>query len=132
MWPRYLLDTNIPIRLSKRGGFEALPRKAQRVLESSHNELLLSVVSDFEIAIKHSIGKLDFPAHELAKVCVNAGINRFFPLEEHHTRLLFDLPLHHRDPFDRALIATALSEELAIVTSDFSFNRYEGLQVIWD
>lgn len=130
--PRFLLDTNIPIKLSKRGGFEALPPKVQRLLESPHNELLLSVVSDFEIAIKHSIGKLDFPPHELAKVCVNAGIDRFFPLEEHHTLLLFDMPLHHRDPFDRALIATALSEELPIITSDATFRQYQGLQVIWN
>ena len=128
---RYLLDTQIPIKLSKRGGFEEMPEKVQRILQSPQAELHLSIISDMEIAIKHSVGKLNFPPHELAVVCINAGIERFFPLQEHHTLKLFDLPLHHRDPFDRALISTALAEDLPIISSDESFSMYKGLEVIW-
>ena len=53
------------------------------------------------------------------------------PYSEEHSFRLFDLPLHHADPFDRQLIAQALVEEVAIVTPDKAFRQYEGLSVVW-
>jgi PIN domain nuclease of toxin-antitoxin system len=52
------------------------------------------------------------------------------PFEPRHAIRMFDLPLHHRDPFDRMLIATALSEGVPIITDDKEFNAYRGLKVI--
>ena len=53
------------------------------------------------------------------------------PYTARHAMQLFDLPLHHYDPFDRMLIATALVEGVPVVTGDREFKRYRGLSVIW-
>ncbi|HVW08221.1 MAG TPA: PIN domain-containing protein [Bryobacteraceae bacterium] len=56
---------------------------------------------------------------------------RVIPYDAEHARLLFDLPLHHRDPFDRQIIAQALAEKIPVVTCDPKFSLYKGLSVIW-
>lgn len=53
------------------------------------------------------------------------------PFDAQHAYRMFSLPLHHRDPFDRMIIATALKEKLPIVTGDRVFRRYKGLNLIW-
>jgi PIN domain nuclease of toxin-antitoxin system len=53
------------------------------------------------------------------------------PFTPQHAYRLFSLPLHHRDPFDRMLIATALAEEIPLIGSDRLFKMYKGLKVIW-
>ena len=56
---------------------------------------------------------------------------RILPFTADHAFRVFDLPMHHRDPFDRQIIAQALVEKISIVTPDREFVRYEGLRVIW-
>jgi len=56
---------------------------------------------------------------------------RILPYSAEHAFRLFDLPLHHRDPFDRQIISQALSEEIPVVTSDDAFKLYKGLRIIW-
>jgi PIN domain nuclease of toxin-antitoxin system len=66
---------------------------------------------------------------------LNAGITalrlRVLPYTAEHAFRLFDLPLHHGDPFDRQIIAQALAEGIPVVTSDEAFRLYKGLKVIW-
>ena len=90
----------------------------------------MSSVSISEIAIKKAKGKLD-----LRKETVAIGIAdlrlRVLAYSAGHAYRLFDLPLHHADPFDRQIIAQALVENIPIVTSDEKFKLYKGLKVIW-
>jgi PIN domain nuclease of toxin-antitoxin system len=90
----------------------------------------ISAISLSEIAIKSARGKVTFGQDDL-----NAGITalrlRVLPYTAEHAFRLFDLPLHHGDPFDRQIIAQALAEGIPVVTSDEAFRLYKGLKVIW-
>jgi PIN domain nuclease of toxin-antitoxin system len=127
---RFLLDTHVVVDVGTKGGFEKMSARVRRILEDPDAELLLSVASDIEVAIKSRIGKLELTKDELAIICTNASITSY-PLRQHHTDRLFELPLHHRDPFDRLIIATALSDDLPVISCDKQFRKYKGLRVIW-
>lgn len=90
----------------------------------------ISVLSLSEVAIKQAAGKLRFPKTE-----VQLGIEdlklRILPYTANHAYQFFALPLRHTDPFDRMIIAQALSEDIPIVTSDDKFRFYGDLKVIW-
>ena len=125
---RLLLDTAVlifavesPQRLSKR---------ATRVLENTENVLELSAVSISEIAIKTALGKLRISAAIVRQAVEDMDI-RILPYTADHALQLFDLPLHHSDPFDRQIIAQASSENIPIVTCDEKFSLYKGIKVIW-
>lgn len=127
---RYLLDTHVVIALGSAGGFEAMPVRVRRILEDPEAELLLSVASQAEVAIKSRIGKLHLSKNELVEICTSGSI-AFYPLSQSHVDQLFGLPLHHKDPFDRLIIATALSDDVPLISRDRHFRRYRGLKVIW-
>ena len=93
-------------------------------------ELLLSVASVIEVAVKRGTGKLDLEKSELAVICNNAAITSYL-LRQHHADRSFELPLHHNDPFDRLIISTALSDDLPLISCDTQFRKYKGLRVIW-
>jgi PIN domain nuclease of toxin-antitoxin system len=117
---RLLLDTNILIwrqegRLDRIGS-------ATDALKAA-DELLVSVVSFIEIGVKAATGKLRLPAG-LREQVLESGA-RILNLTPEHGLGIADLPLHHRDPFDRLLIAQARSEGLTIVTADPYFERYD-------
>jgi PIN domain nuclease of toxin-antitoxin system len=108
---------------------ELLSKKAIKALnESTVREL--SAVSLSEIAIKTALGKLDW-RKENATAALSDLRLRVLSYTATHAYALFDLPLHHRDPFDRQMIAQALAENIPIVTSDRIFRRYRGLKIIW-
>jgi PIN domain nuclease of toxin-antitoxin system len=67
---------------------------------------------------------------EAVLIFINAAIT-FYPLRKHHADRLFELPPHHKDPFDRMIIATALSDDLMVISRDAQFRKYKGLKVIW-
>jgi len=117
----FLWATSSPSQLS-RGAMSAL-RSGSAVRE-------ISAISLVEVAIKCARSKLTFGQDEL-----NAGISalrlRVLPYTAAHALGLFDLPLHHGDPFDRQIISQALTEGIPVVTPDKSFNLYKGLEVIW-
>jgi len=125
---RLLLDTAVVIYAVEFP--EKLSRRAATALRNLDNALELSAVSVTEIAIKTASGKLEFSAANLRKAMDDLGI-RILPYSADHAFRLFDLPLHHRDPFDRQIIAQALHEEIPVVTPDDKFRRYEKLKVIW-
>jgi PIN domain nuclease of toxin-antitoxin system len=127
---RFLLDTHVPVDISSPAGWQSMPLKVRRILENPDAELLLSVVSEVEVAIKNSLGKLALDKDELTLICDNAEIT-FYPLRKHHADRLFELPPHHKDPFDRMIIATALSDDLTVISCDKQFRKYKGLKVIW-
>jgi PIN domain nuclease of toxin-antitoxin system len=127
---RFLLDTHVVIDIGAIGGFEAMPLRVRRLLKDPAVDLLLSVISEAEVAIKSRIGKLDLRKDELALICANASISSY-PLRQHHADRLFDLPMHHKDPFDRLIISTALSDDLPVISRDRQFRKYRGLRVIW-
>ncbi len=119
----YLLDTNTfwwavmtPRELS---------RRARRICETPGVERIVSAVSLWELITKCSIGKLSISqATTTLPAWVNGLGARVLPLEAAHAYTAYGLPLVHRDPFDRMLIAQALADNLTLVTCDKSIQRY--------
>ena len=106
---------------------ERLSGKARRSILDIRNERVLSVVSAWEIAIKYSIGKLQLPQPPIEFVPSRMALTLTTPLavQMNHALQASRLPLHHRDPFDRLLIAQAQIEKLPILTADRAFMSYE-------
>lgn len=125
---RLLLDTAVLIYAVESP--ERLTKRAIAALENAENVLELSAVSLSEIAIKTALGKLRLSA-AVARQAVKDLDIRILPYTADHAFHLFDLPLHHGDPFDRQIIAQALSEKIPIVTSDEKFSLYKGLKLVW-
>lgn len=109
---------------------DKLSRRARKVVEAPGNVVELSVLTLAEIALKRTAGKLSVRREELLAAIERMQLN-LLPFTEEHALELFDLPSHHRDPFDRQLVAQALSEKIAVVTCDEQFRRYAGVSVIW-
>lgn len=110
----------------------ALPSKTKDMLEDEETELLLSIASVWEMAIKASIGKLTLPARAsdfVANQTQKDDIN-LLAITLPHLNQVEALPFHHRDPFDRLLVAQSLVEDLAIVSIDATFDSY-GINRIW-
>jgi PIN domain nuclease of toxin-antitoxin system len=127
---RALLDTHALLWMAD--GSERLSERAGNALLDEKNELVLSLASWWEIAIKIGLGKLELRSNwaaDLKREMQRNGIG-WLPLLPEHCERLPDLPLHHRDPFDRLLIAQALCENLTVVTSDPHFSAYD-ITVIW-
>jgi PIN domain nuclease of toxin-antitoxin system len=125
---RVILDTAVlifavesPRRLSAR---------ATAILKNPENLRELSSVSLTEIAIKTTLGKLNISAEDARRAIRDMDIH-ILPFTADHAFHLFELPAHHRDPFDRQIIAQAFSEGIPVVTSDDKFSLYQGLKVIW-
>jgi PIN domain nuclease of toxin-antitoxin system len=125
---RLLLDTAVLIYAVESP--ERLSRRVQAALQDEKISLELSAVSLTEIAIKNRVGKLTISVEVVRRAVLELGI-RIVPYTAEHAFRLLDLPLHHRDPFDRQIIAQALCEEIPIVTSDEKFRLYAGLRIIW-
>jgi PIN domain nuclease of toxin-antitoxin system len=121
---KYLLDTNALIYWLE--GSKRIPKRLQSDLARSDNEVFVSVISTFEIAVKASLGRLSLPgepAKTLLPFLDEAGLE-ILPLSSEHSLKIYDLPWHHRDPFDRLLIAQAMLEDMTLVTSDADFSSY--------
>lgn len=107
-------------------------RKARQILSSDTNELVLSLVSLWEIAIKIKTGKLNTIGSSVAYLRdeMAAYGMELLPIRYEHILQLESLPHHHNDPFDRLLIAQAATESLPILTADEKFKQYD-VKVIW-
>jgi PIN domain nuclease of toxin-antitoxin system len=117
---RLLLDTHVV--LWQLSGSQSIGTAAQQEIRNA-DELLFSVVSFAEIGVKAAIGKLSVP-EDLRQHVVDAGI-RILGLAPDHGLGVAGLPLHHRDPFDRLLIAQARSERLTLMTADARIPAYD-------
>jgi PIN domain nuclease of toxin-antitoxin system len=109
---------------------ELLSKKAIETLSQDTTIRELSAVSLSELAIKMAVGKLDWRKEEIISSLSDLRV-RVLSYTASHAYQLFELPLHHRDPFDRQIIAQAMAEDIPIVTSDKIFRRYRELKVIW-
>lgn len=122
----FLLDTNVALWLL--GDHERVSGAAVEALEDEANEIALSAVSVWEIAIKRSLGKL-IVDDRWSDALRRLGFDPM-PVTALHAEAVEQLPWHHRDPFDRMLVAQALVEERALVSADPRFAAY-GVEVIW-
>jgi PIN domain nuclease of toxin-antitoxin system len=109
---------------------ENISRAAMSALRSETSVREISAISLSEIAIKQARGKLTFDQEDVVAGIADLQL-RVLPYTADHAMRLFDLPLHHLDPFDRQIIAQALAEDVAVVTSDEKFRLYEGLKMVW-
>jgi PIN domain nuclease of toxin-antitoxin system len=125
---RLLLDTAVVLYAVELP--EKLSRRAATALRNLDNALELSAVSVTELAVKAASGKLAFSAAILRKAMEELGI-RILPYTADHAFRMFGLARHHNDLFDRQIIAQALGEDIAVVTPDDQFRRYEGITVLW-
>jgi PIN domain nuclease of toxin-antitoxin system len=105
---------------------EKLSENALSMLEDASNTLMLRVVSIWEMQIKIQAGKLtiDNPLQQIIEHQQNANALLILPVETAHIYTLGGLSLHHKDPFDRLLIAQAIAEDTVIVTADKAFKAY--------
>jgi PIN domain nuclease of toxin-antitoxin system len=128
----FLLDTMTFIRAFA-DGVQGMPKRVQKLLAAPDEELFVSTISLSEIAIKTSVGKLNFSINDVQDAITDMGF-RIIGYGERDVKALFFLPFFkdHKDPFDRMLIATALAQEIPIIGSDKHFKRYKGLKVIWN
>ena len=125
---RLLLDTAVLIFAVEAP--DRLSRRAAAALKNLDNVRELSSISLAEIAVKSSLGKLSISV-PIARQALDHLDVRVLPFTSDHAFRLFELPAHHRDPFDRQIIAQALSEDIAVVTPDRRFSIYKGLKLIW-
>jgi PIN domain nuclease of toxin-antitoxin system len=101
---------------------------ARALIEDHTTERRLSAVSVWEVAVKHGLGKLDM-SPDFYELLYRQGL-RGLPVTDRHARRLADLPLHHRDPFDRLLVAQAQAEGMAILSIDERLRAYD-VPVLW-
>jgi PIN domain nuclease of toxin-antitoxin system len=114
------------------GAARDLSRRARSAIGSGRNECFVSIASGWEIAIKVSLGTLKVDGALDRFLPEQLATNGFKPLpvDLKHCARVATLPFHHRDPFDRLLVAQALEDDLAIVTVDPVFAKY-GVKRIW-
>ena len=120
---KYLLDTNVALWFFN--GDDKFSTNTLACIDNQANAKFISIASAWEIAIKICKGTLRF----------DGGVSCFFdavsaygfsilPVNEQYVKIIETLPLHHRDPFDRIIIATAIAENMAIISSDDVFRKY--------
>jgi PIN domain nuclease of toxin-antitoxin system len=127
---RVLLDTHALYWYIE--GDTQLSTNAQTLIRDSSNEVLISPASYWEMAIKISIGKwhLNRPYEEFINLGLNHYLFQVLPILPTHTARLIGLPFHHRDPFDRLLVAQALIEGIPIISNDTNLDAY-GITRLW-
>jgi len=109
-----------------------LSKKVREIISDGENELFLSVASGWEMAIKAGLGRLQLPPNLEHFILEQMALNAIesLPVQMSHALHVYKLPAHHRDPFDRMLIAQAQLQNLPILTVDPQIARY-SVKVIW-
>lgn len=108
-----------------------LSSKVLTIIEGSSNELIISGISLFEFTIKYSLNKLSYNGglEKLYNDINKLGAQVIYPQNEDYIAYS-QLPFHHRDPFDRLIIAQSISHNIPVLTKDGHFKNY-NIQVIW-
>ena len=122
---RVLIDTQCWLWMS--ASPERLSKHTQELLRDAETVRLLSVASIWELAIKHQLGKTSLPVSPLDFVPSRLETTQTdaLPISAAHALRVGTLPRHHRDPFDRMIVAQAMVEGVAVLTADRVFARYE-------
>ncbi|HEX8265705.1 MAG TPA: type II toxin-antitoxin system VapC family toxin [Pyrinomonadaceae bacterium] len=123
-----LIDTHVLIWFLE--GNKSLSKPHRQIISDSQNDVLVSIASLWEIAVKISLGKLTL-AKPLADVIKQIAVENIevLPILPKHTLQVSTLPFHHRDPFDRIIVAQLQVENLPIVTNDIEFSHY-GIKLL--
>lgn len=127
---RALIDTSTFLWFISGSG--RLSEDARQYIANLENEIFLSVVSLWEIAIKTSLGKLELlrPFDQLIPEHLEQNDITVLPIQIPHLFKVINLDFHHRDPFDRLIIAQGLVEQMPVITNDAAFYQYP-VQLIW-
>ncbi len=109
-----------------------LSEPAKEIFLDTDNELLLSAVTGFEIAVKYSLGKLHLtePPKEFIANRMQANALTELPVSMAHALILQNLPLHHKDPFDRLLVAQAMVNKIPLLSADQQLSAY-AIERLW-
>jgi PIN domain nuclease of toxin-antitoxin system len=123
---RLLLDTHILLWALAEP--RKIPKQTRAQIEAADNEVLFSAASLWEVAIKVQTGRLALPVplDELSSAAQDMGFAEL-PVRSAHTVRVARLPLHHRDPFDRLLVAQAMLEPARLLTVDGPLRQYSDL-----
>ncbi|RLD54386.1 MAG: PIN domain nuclease [Bacteroidetes bacterium] len=110
---------------------DKLPNKTKQLIENRRNTCYVSIASYWEIAIKHSLGRLflESDLEEIFGIIENTGFE-LLPITTNHILKNASLEFHHQDPFDRVIIAQAFIENLTIVSKDKQFKKYNA-PIFW-
>ena len=127
---RLLLDTHVLLWWLT--GLDRLPSGVRATIQDDSNEKLVSAASAWEISTKYHLGKLPRAEALMTDFAETIAAHGFLelPLSVADAALAGSLPFHHRDPFDRMLIAQALAGELALVSNETVFDSY-GVSRVW-
>ncbi len=127
---KLLLDTHVFLWLIDDD--RRLSNKFRQAIQDANNEKFLSVVSIWECVIKYQIGKLDFPESPETYLPIQRRehLIKILNVDENSIVRLIQLPLLHRDPFDRLIMAQALQHDLIIMTEDEAILTYPDLNLI--
>ena len=128
---KYLLDT--VVWLWSIDTVEKINHRARQILDDGEEEIYFSAASAWELTIKASLGKLRLPA--APNQCIPAFTEKLrlrpLPVTHLHAVKVYDLGApHHRDPFDRLVIAQAIVEEMTVLTADRDFKKYP-IEIVW-
>ena len=126
---RFLLDTQV-LYLAYLGRTDKLSIGVRALLGDPDTDRMISSVSVVEIAVKHAIGKLHMNEEATHEAIRDLKLTEL-PFDAAHAFQMFSLPMHHRDPFDRMILATAVTEKMPIVTGDRIFRKYAGVKILW-
>jgi len=108
---------------------QQLPASLRRAIQAAENDVYASLASAWEIAIKAALGKIEFDVRSLERMLAATGF-QILDISLQHAVRVAELPLHHGDPFDRMLVAQALSESMVLVTRDRALRQY-GVRILW-
>ena len=127
---KLLLDSHVLIWWSSSS--EKLSKNVYDLIDDTNNTLLFSIASVWEMQIKLQLGKLNLNSNLPDLIDNQKRVNnlQILPIELNHIYALNNLPSHHKDPFDRLLIAQVIVEQIAIVSIDEVFNNYP-IQRLW-
>jgi PIN domain nuclease of toxin-antitoxin system len=111
---------------------QKLSSRAREVISDAENELFFSAASGWEVSIKVQLGRLKLPEEPERFIPEQLRMNfiRSLPIQMRHALFVSTLPNHHRDPFDRILVAQAQLEEMSILSADLQISRYQ-VELIW-
>ncbi len=127
---RILVDTQSMIWFSENN--RQLSKTARATIEREENDCFVSMATFWEMSIKMNLGKLDVKGLTIQEFMEEVDENEFITLNINRSHVLENvrLPFHHRDPFDRIIIAQAIAENMPIVSSDADFDAYP-IRRIW-
>jgi len=128
---KLLLDTHVAVWATNTP--QRIPAHIQTMIEDSSNDVFVSVVSVWEIAIKHQLGRPDAPplsGHQAIAEFENAKFG-LLQVTAAHAAFVERLPLLHGDPFDRLMLAQAVMENMQFVTYDRHLARYDVALLTW-